>query len=72
VSTWHARWQAGGAEALRSHGPSGPSPRVSCAQLATLEHALLQGATANVTAARGGRRPWRCVHRSPADPRAVS
>jgi transposase-like protein len=24
VSVWHARWQQGGTDALRSHGPSGP------------------------------------------------
>jgi putative transposase len=47
VSIWHARWQRGGPEALRSRGPSGPSPRLSDAQLATVEQAWLQGATAN-------------------------
>jgi transposase len=47
VSTWHARWQIGGTEALRSRGPSGPMPRLSDAQLATIEQALLEGATAN-------------------------
>jgi transposase len=47
VSVWHARFQQGGAEALRSRGPSGPAPRLSDAQLATVEQALLEGATAN-------------------------
>jgi transposase len=47
VSVWHARWQHGGPEALRSRGPSGPSPRLSDAQLATVEQALLKGATAH-------------------------
>jgi transposase len=47
VSVWHARWQRGGPEALHSRGPSGPSPRLSDAQLATVEQALLQGATAH-------------------------
>jgi hypothetical protein len=41
VSVWHARWQQGGSEALGSRGPSGPAPRLSDAQLATLEQALL-------------------------------
>jgi transposase len=47
VSVWHARWQAGGTDALHSKGPSGPAPRLSDAQLAQVEQALLQGATAN-------------------------
>jgi len=47
VSVWHARWRSGGPEALHSRGPSGPSPRLSDAQLATVEQALLEGATAN-------------------------
>jgi hypothetical protein len=34
VSTWYARWEHGGAEALRSKGPSGPAPRLSDTQLA--------------------------------------
>ena len=29
VSVWQARWSEGGADALRSHGPSGPAPRLS-------------------------------------------
>jgi transposase len=44
---WHARWQTGGAAALRSRGSSGPAPRLSDAQLATVEQVLLEGATAN-------------------------
>ena len=47
VNVWHARWQAGGPEALRSKGPSGPAPRLSDTQLATVEQALLEGAGAN-------------------------
>jgi transposase len=47
VSVWHARWQTGGSEALWSRGPSGPVPRLSDAQLAAVEQALLEGATAN-------------------------
>jgi transposase len=47
VSVWHARWKAGGAEALHSRGPSGPAPRLSDQQLATVEQALLEGAAAN-------------------------
>jgi putative transposase len=47
VSLWYARFKAGGADALRSRGPTGPSPRLSDQQLATVEQALLEGATAN-------------------------
>ncbi len=47
VSVWHARWQRGGPEALHSRGPSGPPPRLSDAELAIVEQALLEGATAN-------------------------
>jgi transposase len=47
VSAWHARFQQGGAEALRSRGPSGPAPRLSDTQLASVEQALLEGAAAN-------------------------
>jgi transposase len=47
VSVWHARWRGGGTEALRSKGPSGPTPRLSDAQLARVEQALLEGAGAN-------------------------
>ena len=47
VSVWHRRWKAGGPEALRSKGPSGPAPRLSDQQLATVEQALLEGAGAS-------------------------
>ena len=47
VSVWHARWQRGGPEALHSRGPSGPAPRLSDGQLARVEQALLDGATAH-------------------------
>jgi transposase len=47
VSVWHARWKEGGTDALRSRGPSGPTPRLSDAQLATVEQALLEGAGAH-------------------------
>src|SRR5215216_5799628 len=33
VSRWHARWQAGGLEALASRGPTGPDPRLNDQQL---------------------------------------
>jgi transposase len=44
---WHARFQEGGVEALRSRGPTGPDPKLSAAQLAKIEQALLAGAMAN-------------------------
>jgi transposase len=47
VSLWHARFKAGGTDALRSRGPTGPAPRLSDQQLAGVEQALLEGATAN-------------------------
>jgi transposase len=47
VSRWHARWQAGGLEALRSAGPTGQAPRLSQAQLAAIDQALRQGARAH-------------------------
>ena len=47
VSVWHGRWKDGGTDALRSRGRSGPAPRLSDAQLATVEQALLDGAAAN-------------------------
>jgi transposase len=47
VSVWHARWKEGGTEGLHSRGPSGPAPRLSDAQLAQVERALLDGATAH-------------------------
>jgi transposase len=47
VGGWHAAWQTDGTDALRSRGPTGPSPRLSDQQLAAVEQALLDGATAN-------------------------
>jgi transposase len=47
VNVWHRRWRASGPEGLRSQGSSGPAPRLSDQQLATIEQALLTGATAN-------------------------
>jgi transposase len=47
ASSWHAQWQASGTDGLRSQGPSGPTPRLSDQQLATVEQALHAGATAN-------------------------
>jgi putative transposase len=44
---WHARLEQGGVDALRSRGPTGPDPKLSAAQLAKVEQALLQGARAN-------------------------
>jgi transposase len=46
VSRWHARWQAGGLQALASRGPTGPTPRLSNAQLAAIDRALRQDARA--------------------------
>jgi transposase len=47
ASTWHAAWKADGPYALRSYGPTGPTPRLSDGQLAKVEQALLEGASAN-------------------------
>jgi transposase len=44
---WHTRFTQGGVEALRSRGPTGPDPKLSPADLARIEQALLQGARAN-------------------------
>jgi transposase len=44
---WHTRFQQDGVDALRSRGPSGPDPKLSAAQLAKVEEALLAGAMAN-------------------------
>jgi len=46
VSRWHAHYEQGGIDALRSRGPSGPDPKVSDVQLAHIEQVLLQGAKA--------------------------
>jgi transposase len=47
VHLWYQRWQAEGVDGLRSRGPTGPSPKLSEAQLAQVEQALLEGASAN-------------------------
>src|SRR5919197_5807746 len=47
VSRWHAQWQAGGLQALRSAGPTGPAPRLSDQQLHAIDQALRQGARAH-------------------------
>jgi transposase len=47
VSVWHGRFTQGGVDALRSRGPTGPDPKLSDAQLARVEQALLAGAMAN-------------------------
>ena len=47
VSRWHARWRAGGSEALRSAGPTGQAPRLSDPQLDAVRQALRQGARAH-------------------------
>ena len=47
VSRWHAQWQAGGLQALRSAGPTGYAPRLSDQQLAAIDQALHQGARAH-------------------------
>ena len=44
---WHTDWLQGGVDALRSRGPTGPDPKLSSAQLARVEQALLAGAMAN-------------------------
>src|SRR6266498_1933808 len=47
VSRWHARWRQGGQDALRSAGPTGPTPRLSDQQLAAVDQALREGALAH-------------------------
>jgi transposase len=47
TSRWHARWQAGGSEALHSAGPTGPDPLLSEQQLHLIDQALRQGARAH-------------------------
>jgi len=47
VSRWHARWRAGGPDALRSAGPTGSAPRLSDAQLHAIDQALREGARAS-------------------------
>jgi transposase len=47
ASRWHAGWQADGATALRTRGPTGRRPKVADEQLAAIEQALLEGALAH-------------------------
>ena len=47
ASRWHAGWQAAGATALQSRGPTGRRPKVADDQLAGIEQALLEGALAH-------------------------
>jgi transposase len=47
VHLWYRRWQAEGADGLRSRGPTGPASRLSDGQLQQVEQALLKGAGAN-------------------------
>jgi transposase len=47
ASRWHAGWQASGATALQSRGPTGRRPKVADDQLAAIEQALLDGALAH-------------------------
>jgi transposase len=41
---WYVRWRAGGVQALRAAGRAGRRPRLSAAQRAEVEQALLAGA----------------------------
>jgi transposase len=43
VSTWHAAWRKGGADALRAAGRVGRPPRLSRSQLKDVEQALTTG-----------------------------
>jgi transposase len=47
ASRWHAGWQASGATALQSRGPTGRRPKVADDQLEAIEQALLEGALAH-------------------------
>src|SRR4051812_40341865 len=47
VSRWYRRWQQGGDAALHSRGAPGRTPRLTRAQLAGIEQALLAGARAS-------------------------
>jgi transposase len=44
ASRWHARWQAAGATALQSRGPTGRRPKIPDSALKPIEQALLEGA----------------------------
>jgi transposase len=47
ASRWHAGWQADGAGALRSRGPTGRRPKVADERLEPIQQALLKGALAH-------------------------
>jgi transposase len=47
VHLWYRRWQAHGADGLRSRGPTGPAPKLSDTQLRQVEWTLLKGAGAH-------------------------
>ena len=47
ASRWHAGWQADGAAALRTRGPTGRRPKVADDQLEAIQQALLEGALAH-------------------------
>ena len=47
ASRWHTRWQASGATALRTRGPTGRRPKVADEQLEAIQQALLEGALAH-------------------------
>ena len=47
TSRWHAGWQAAGAAALQSRGPTGRHPKVPDSALEGIEQALLEGALAH-------------------------
>jgi transposase len=47
ASRWHAGWQADGATALRTRGPTGRRPKVADEQLEAIQQALLEGALAH-------------------------
>lgn len=47
ASDWHAKWSAGGRDALKAAGRAGRLPKVDSADLQRVEKALLKGAIAN-------------------------
>ena len=47
ASRWHAGWQASGATALQSRGPTGRQPKIPDSALEGIEQALLEGALAH-------------------------
>jgi transposase len=47
ASRWHAGWQAEGATALQSRGPTGRRPKVPDAGLEPIQRVLLEGALAH-------------------------